>query len=396
MGGKQEKSVKLLSYGLIVMAVTHTLTHVFGGIHTAIFSLLRDEFSLSLQQLGLIAAIPPLCQALLAIPTGLLTDRIGSKKMLLLSFAFAAAGATLAGVARNPVMLVAAISLVYINTTIYHPASYSYTTKLFKPQDRSKALGLHGAGGTLGHAMGPLAVSLLIGVLAWQWKQVYLVLAVPMIIGIVMVLFIEEETPEEKKLNDVKPEEEGDSERFLTASLVMFLVYSALRSMGGSMISSFLVLYLQDIRGMDLALASFVSSATTLTGLIAAPIGGYMAARYGDKRWLQVALLAAFTLLALSLNIPSNTAFTALYVAYGFTNTLGMAPRSAIMAKLTPRRQRGLGYALFFLPGSIVGAIAPVVAGYLAGLIGFGNVFNIAIAINFTALAVLRFAVKVE
>ena len=396
MGGKQEKSVKLLSYGLIVMAVTHTLTHVFGGIHTAIFSLLREEFSLSLQQLGLIAAIPPLCQALLAIPTGLLTDRIGSKKMLLLSFAFAAAGATLAGVARNPVMLVAAISLVYINTTIYHPASYSYTTKLFKPQDRSKALGLHGAGGTLGHAMGPLAVSLLIGVLAWQWRQVYLVRAVPMIIGIVMVLFIEEETPEEKKLNDEKPEEEGDSEKFLTASLVMFLVYSALRSMGGSMISSFLVLYLQDIRGMDIALASFISSATTLTGLIAAPIGGYMAARHGDKRWLQGVLLIAFTLLALSLNIPSNTAFTALYVAYGFTNTLGMAPRSAIMAKLTPRRQRGLGYALFFLPGSIVGAFAPVVAGYLAGLIGFGNVFNIAIAINFASLAVLRFAVKVE
>ncbi len=396
MGDKQEKTAKLLSYGLIVMAATHTLTHVFGGIHPAIFSLLRTEFSLSLQQLGLIAAIPPLCQALLAIPTGLLTDRIGSKKMLLLSFAFAAAGATLAGVARNPVMLVAAISLVYINTTIYHPASYSYTTKLFKQQDRSKALGLHGAGGTLGHAMGPLAVSILIGVLAWQWRQVYLVLAVPMIIGIVMVLFIEEETPEEKKLNDVKSEEEGDSEKFLTASLVMFLVYSALRSMGRSMIGSFLVLYLQDIRGMEITLASFISSATTLTGLMAAPIGGYMAARYGDKRWLQVALLAAFTLLALSLNIPSNTAFTALYVAYGFTNTLGMAPRSAIMAKLTPRRQRGLGYALFFLPGSIVGAFAPVAAGYLADLIGFGNVFNIAIAINFASLAVLRFAVKVE
>jgi len=392
----KQKSAKLLSYGLIAMAATHTFTHVFGGIHTAIFSLLRDEFSLSLQQLGLIAAIPPLCQALLAIPTGLLTDRIGSKKMLLLSFVFAAAGAILAGVARNPVMLVAAISLVYINTTIYHPASYSYTTKSFKPQDRSKALGLHGAGGTLGHAMGPLAVSLLIGVLAWQWRQVYMVLVVPMIIGIIMVLFIEEETPDEKKLNDDKPEEEGDSQRFLTGSLVMFLVYSALRSMGGSMISSFLVLYLQDIRGMDIALASFISSATTLTGLMAAPIGGYMAARHGDKRWLQGVLLAAFTLLALSFNIPGNTAFTTLYVAYGFTSTLGMAPRSAIMAKLTPRRQRGLGYALFFLPGSIVGAFAPVVAGYLAGLIGFGNVFNIAIAINFTALAVLRFAVKVE
>ena len=316
--------------------------------------------------------------------------------MLLLSFAFAAAGAILAGVARNPVMLVAAISLVYINTTIYHPASYSYTTKQFKPRDRSKALGLHGAGGTLGHAMGPLTVSILVGVLAWQWRQVYLILAVPMILGIAIVLFIKEETPEEKLLNDGEPEEEGDSEKLLTTSLIMFLTYSALRSMGGSMIASFLVLYLQDVRGMDIALASLISSATTLTGLLAAPIGGYMAARHGDKRWLQTALLAAFTLLALSFNIPGNTAFTALYVAYGFTNTLGMAPRSAIMAKLTPRRQRGLGYALFFLPGSIVGAIAPVVAGYLAELMGFGNVFNVAIAINFAALAVLRFAVKVE
>jgi len=396
MDDKKGNTTKLLSYGLIAMAATHTLTHVFGGIHTAIFSLLRTEFSLTLQQLGLIAAIPPLCQALLAIPTGLLSDRLGSKKMLILSFMFAAAGAVLAGLARSPVMLVAAISLVYINTTIYHPASYSYTTKQFKPQDRSKALGLHGAGGTLGHAMGPLAVSVLVGTLAWQWRQVYLVLAVPMILGVAIVLFIEEETPEEKRLNDSEPEEEGDSEKLLTTSLVMFLTYSALRSMGGSMISSFLVLYLQDVRGMDIAIASLISSATTLTGLLAAPIGGYMAARHGDKRWLQTALLAAFTLLALSFNIPGNTAFTLLYVAYGFTNTLGMAPRSAIMAKLTPRRQRGLGYALFFLPGSIVGAIAPVVAGYLAELIGFGNVFNVAIAVNFTALAVLRFAVKVE
>ncbi len=392
----EDKDTKLLSYGLVAMAATHTLTHVFGGIHTAIFSLLRTEFSLTLQQLGLIAAIPPLCQALLAIPTGLLSDRIGSKKMLLLSFTLAAAGAVLAGLARSPVALVAAISLVYVNTTIYHPASYSYTTKQFRPQNRSKALGLHGAGGTLGHAMGPLAVSILVGVLAWQWRQVYLVLAVPMILGIIMVLFIEEETPEEKRLNDTEPEEEGDSEKLLTASLVMFLTFSALRSMGRSMIASFLVLYLQDVRGMDIAIASLISSATTLTGLLAAPIGGYMAARHGDKRWLQGVLLAAFTLLAISFNIPGNTAFTALYVVYGFTNSLGMAPRSAIMAKLTPRRQRGLGYALFFLPGSMVGAVAPVVAGYLAELMGFGNVFNIAIAINFTALAVLRFAVKVE
>ncbi|MBD3207707.1 MFS transporter [Candidatus Bathyarchaeota archaeon] len=393
MSESAERGSKLLTYGLIVMVVSHTLTHVFGGIHTAIFSILRDEFSLTLQQLGLIAAIPPLCQAILAIPTGLLSDRIGSKKMLILSFIFAAAGAVLAGLARNPVMLVIAVSMVYINTTIYHPASYSYTTKMFTTSNRSKALGLHGAGGNLGHAIGPLAVSLLVGILAWQWRMVYLALAVPMIIGVVMVLFLESEDDESEGSQSV---EEGGATKLFSTSLVMFLVYTALRSMGVSMISSFLVLYLQDIRGMDIALASFMSSATTLTGMIAAPTGGYMGSKFGDKRWLQISLFIAYIFLALSFNLPGNKLFILFYVLYGFTNTLGMAPRNALMAKLTPRRQRGLGYALMFLPGSIVGAIAPVVAGYLGGVIGLGNIFNIAIVINFGALLLLRFGVKVE
>jgi MFS family permease len=387
------KGTKLLTYGLVVMVVSHTLTHVFGGIHIAIFSILRDEFSLTLKQLGLIAAIPPLCQSLLAIPTGLLSDRIGSKKMLLLSFSFAAAGATLAGFARNPFMLVLAVSLVYINTTIYHPASYSYTTKMFTFGNRSKALGLHGAGGNLGHATGPLAVSLLVGVLAWQWRRVYLTLAVPMIFGVIMVIFLksdEDEGEEEKTSAEV------EATKFLTTSLVMFLVYTALRSMGRSIISSFLVLYLQDVRGMEIALASFLASSTTLTGLIAAPTGGYMASRFGDNRWLQVSIFFAYFFLALCFNLPGNTMFIIFYVLYGFSNTLGMAPRNSLIAQLTPRKQRGLGYALLFLPGSIVGAIAPVIAGYLAEIIGFGSLFNIAVGINFLALAILRFMVKVE
>lgn len=392
----EKDKTKLLNYGLLVMVVSHTLTHVFRGIHTAIFSILRDEFTLSLQQLGLIAAIPSLCQAILGIPTGLLSDRIGSKKMLLLSFGFAALGAILAGTATNPVMLVIAISLVYINTTIYHPASYSYTTKLFRSGDRSKALGLHGAGGTLGHAMGPLAVSLLIGILAWQWRNIYLVLAVPMIIGIIMVLFLKEEESESIKSVEIQPDVSSENNKFLNTNLVMFLFYQALRSMGRSMIGSFLVLWLLDIRNMGITIASLISSTTTLTGILAAPLGGYIASKLGDMKWLQISLLVSLSFLALAFNLPSNTAFTGFYVAYGFFNTLGMAPRNSIIAKLTPRKQRGLGFALLFLPGSIMGAIAPIVAGYIAENVGLGNIFNLALLINFVSLIILKFAVKVK
>lgn len=388
----EKKKTGILSYGLLVMAVSHTLTHVFGGIHTAIFSELRDEFDLSLQELGLIAAIPSLASAILAIPVGLLSDRIGSKKMLLVSFGFAALGAVLAGTASTPLMLIIAISLIYINVSIYHPASYAATTKMFKPEDRAKALGLHGAGGTLGHAMGPLSVSLLMGLLAWQWRQVYLFLAAPMIIGIIMVMRL----PDDKVEKPEKKQEKGTGEKFFTRALVMFLAYQATRMIATSMIGTFLVLYLQDVRGMSLTVATFIQSTNTLSGLIAAPIGGYLAARFGEKRWLQVSLLGAFTVLAVAFQVPNNTLFMALYVLYGFGNTLGMASRSAIMAKLTPSKQRGLGYALFFLPGSIIGAITPVAAGYVADMMGFQTIFNVAVVVNFVALGILKFAVKVD
>lgn len=388
----EKKKTGILSYGLLVMAVSHTLTHVFGGIHTAIFSELRDEFDLSLQELGLIAAIPSLASAILAIPVGLLSDRIGSKKMLLVSFGFAALGAVLAGTASTPLMLIIAISLIYINVSIYHPASYAATTKMFKPEDRAKALGLHGAGGTLGHAMGPLSVSLLMGLLAWQWRQVYLFLAAPMIIGIIMVMRL----PDDKVEKPEKKQEKGTGEKFLTRALVMFLAYQATRMIATSMIGTFLVLYLQDVRGMSLTVATFIQSTNTLSGLIAAPIGGYLAARFGEKRWLQVSLLGAFTVLAVAFQVPNNTLFMALYVLYGFGNTLGMASRSAIIAKLTPSKQRGLGYALFFLPGSIIGAITPVAAGYVADMMGFQTIFNVAVVVNFVALGILKFAVKVD
>ncbi len=65
-----------------------------------------------------------------------------------------------------------------------------------------------------------------------------------------------------------------------------------------------------------------------------------------------------------------------------------MAARNSIMASLTPRRQRGLGFSLFFLPGSIVGAIAPIIASYLAQSLGFTTIFNLALIVNFAALAV--------
>ena len=394
----EKKSNSVLSYSLIVMAVTHTLTHAFQQIHTALFPILRspEEFNLSYQQIGLIAAIPPLCQAILSIPTGLLSDRFGSKKMVLVSVVVAVLGAFIASQADNPWVLILGVSLLLVNTTIYHPAAYSFTTLLFQVKDRPKALGVHGAGGAFGMAIGPISVTILMGYFALTWKQVYLFWIVPLIVGMLAVLRIKSQTRKELVDNNsiMAPEEEAT--KLLTLNLVTFLIFIGIRMMADGMISSFISIFLVENKGVTPYLASLIFGSNYLMGLVAAPLGGFMAARYGEKRWLMLVLFLSYVSLGLALVIPNTMVFVILWLANGFFNFMGMAANSSIMAQLTPSRQRGLGYGLFFLPGSIMGAVAPMIAAFIAENYGLSSIFYASLAIYLVGLAVLQFGVKTK
>lgn len=386
----------LLSYGLVVMTFTHTLTHVFQQMHPALYPVLKEEFTLTNQQVGLISSIPSLVAAILSLPSGISTDKWGTKKVILLSSVVAAAGALTAGFAQSQWMFILAVSFLFISTTFYHPASYSFTSFLFDPKDRSKALGIHGAGGTLGMALGPISISVLVGLLAFGWRQVYLAWMIPLAFSVIMVYFIKYVPTQDvgAKPGEAKPS--GQAEKLLSASLALFLVFGALRTVAASMTTTFLSLWLVNTRGMDLALASLIFGASSLMGIVAAPIGGVFAAKYGEKRWIVYTLVVSYICFALSFLVPSTTAFAFFYLGYGFFNLLGMAANSAITAKLSSSKQRGMGYALYFMPGSIMGAFAPMIAAFIADSFGIFNVFMASAGVFVLAWAVFRFGVKID
>ena len=392
---KQTSARGILTYGLIVMTLTHTLTHVFGRLYTASFPLLRSEFNLSIQQLGYIAAIPPLCQTVLSIPFGLLADRYGSKRMLIVSLVVAIVGSLLAASSQNTVMLISAVSLVYLNTTIYHPAAYSYVTRLFLRGDRPKALGIHGAGGTFGMALGPLTLGIFLGSFGLSWRHVYLFWAVPILLGAILSFRLKD--VEEENGFTVTSEQGGDDEgptSLLTKALAIFLIYTAIQSVAQQMISTFMPIIIVDVKGFTADQMSFIYGTTSLTGLLSAPIGGYIASRFGTKRWLTVSLIMNLLMLGLVALIPGDLSFIVVYILYGFSGTLGMAARSNLIAGLTPRNQRGLGYSLLFLPGSIMGAISPIFAAKLIEVFGINQLFPISMLTAAVSIGVLIFGIK--
>jgi len=398
---KAEKAASIISYGLLVMTLTHSLTHVFQRMPSALFPILMrpEEFNLTLQQIGIIAAIPPLCSALLSIPMGLLSDKYGARKMVFASMAVSGLGALMVSQASNPTMFIIAISLLSVNTTIYHPGAYSFTTKIVQPRDRPKALGIHGAGGTFGMSIGPISLSILMGLMAFKWRQVYLFWVIPIILGAIAVFGIKTEPTEDiQVIHTLQPatDEKPSIRSMLTTSLILFLVFVGIRTIGRSMVGSFLPIYMVNNKGISESLTNIIYGSNTLMGLVAAPLGGAIATRFGEKRWLTGVLIISYICLGLAFVIPNTTAFIVLYLLSGFFNFLGMAANSSIVAKLSPSNQRGLGYALFFLPGSAMGAIAPVIAAFIGEAFGLGSIFYASIAVYVIGLLVLHFGVKLK
>ncbi|MBM3291609.1 MFS transporter [Candidatus Bathyarchaeota archaeon] len=397
MGEQKSKGYfGLINYGLLVMTFTHTMAHAFQQMHSALYPVIKVEFSLTNQQLGLISSIPSLAAAILSIPAGLATDKFGTKRMILFSNIIAAIGALIAGFAQDPWMFILAVSLLYINTTFYHPASYSYTVFLFHPKDRSKALGIHGAGGTLGMALGPISISILVGILAFGWRQVYLAWVIPLSIGAIVVYFIKYSKTQEPDIKVDTEKTKKQAEKLFSTNLVMFLLFGALRTIAGGMTSTFLSLWLVNNRGLSLALTSLIFGVSSLMGILAAPIGGIFADRYGEKRWIVYTVLLSLICFSLAFLIPSTWAFIIFYIGNGFFNTLGMAANSAITAKLSPSNQRGLGYALYFLPGSVVGAFSPMIAAYIADSFGIFSIFMTSIVVFALSWILFKFGVNVE
>ena len=132
-----------------------------------------------------------------------------------------------------------------------------------------------------------------------------------------------------------------------------------------------------------------------LVGIVGAPVGGFLGARYGEKRWLLAIIALGSTALALSVILPGIFAFVAMYMIYELCNSLQMSSRSAIMTRLSPSKNRGLGYALYFLPGSIMGVVAPIISASIAGSSGLASIFIVATGVYVVSLCLLRFGVKI-
>ena len=376
---------------VLYISVAHALIHTIEFTYAALLSRIDSEFGAGLFVLGIVANGFAFMFGFSALPSGVLVDRLGTKRVLIVAFSIAGVAALLVAIAPNVWLLGLFLALLGLGIGLYHPAGLAFIAQA--TSQRGIALGWHGVAGNLGIAVTPL---LAVGVAeATDWRWAYVVLAVLALVVALALRFMPapEEVPAE-----IEPEPASDppeaagavaaGARTRTASgrwrpyLPLFLVYGVFVLNGfiyrGSL--TFLPVHIEERLhiswfGLDEAwLASSLITLALLAGAAGQLFGGALSDRFRLERLalpLTFSLLPFLILIGLTSGLPL-VLFAALFVFADFSS---QPVYTGLIADYAPANAIGRSYGVSFFAAFGIGSLAATFAGFIAEHWGTDAVF---------------------
>jgi len=346
-----------------IMAITffgHFMVHVYMVIFPVLVPFLLGEFDVDYLVVGLIYTFSNLAFGFGAIGAGYLSDKIGSKRLIVLCALGMAASSFMAGLSTGLETLALALFLLGLFASLYHPASFSLISKA--ATERGKAFGVHGVGGSVGLAMAPILAGIIALEMGWRWS--FLILAIPgLILGVAIAL---------THLGESSRRHEPLTWRMLrtlmTKGFALTLIIYACYGLTFQGVVGFLPSFLAERGG--LIMGGIVASTVTLAmGIPGQLVGGGLTDRVGALRFL----MTAFGLLALALvlmaMLPALMAVTVTFAA-GFLIFCTQPTTGTLLAEESGQQVRGFAYGLAFMANFGVGAFGTSLGGYVADATG--------------------------
>ncbi len=234
------------------------------------------------------------------------------------------------------------------------------------------------------------------GVLAFNWREIYGFWIIPILLGLVGLYFVKPSSEMVEEEERIKWDERDAVDTLFNSNMMFLLLSGTVRRFGGGLTTGFLSIWLAEAQGWTVGQIGIMLGISSLMGVVASPLGGELASRYGEKRWYSGTLLGTYVFFALAFFVKGFWPFFILYIISRFFGILGMPANMTLTARFSPRRQRGVGFALSSIPMNVVMPVAALVAAYIADTFGLYHIFMATIGIYFLGLAIFHFGVRVE
>ncbi|WP_276348456.1 MFS transporter [Daejeonella sp. JGW-45] len=342
---------------LFAISFSHLLNDTIQSLIPAIYPIVKDSFSLTFAQIGLITLTFQMSASLFQPFVGLYTDRKPQPYSLAVGMGFTLIGLLLLSQAPNFAMLVVSVAFVGIGSSIFHPEA-SRMASMASGGRRGMAQSVFQVGGNAGSSIGPLLAALIIvpyGQSNIIWFSLLALLAILILVNVGGWYKLKIKTRAHKAA--VSHAVQTLPRRKIILSVVILLVLIFSKYFYLASMSSYYTFYMMHKFGVSVQSSQvylFIFLFSVAAGTL---IGGPLGDKFGRKYviWGSILGVAPFTLM-----LPhANLFWTAV-----LTVPIGVILASAFSAILV--------YAQELIPGK-VGMISGLFFGFAFGMGGVGS-----------------------
>ncbi|WP_331233100.1 MFS transporter [Natronorarus salvus] len=381
----------------------HSLVHWFEMSIPIFLVVWLSEFDVSVALLGIVVALGYAPFGLGALPGGILADRYGTKRLIVLCLAGMSASFLLLALATG--IATVAIGLVCwgIAASVYHPAGLSLIST--GVEERGTVFAWHGIAGNVGIALGPFVAATLL--VLFPWQVVAASLAIPGLLAAAYGLSADFDptaatSPEEAagpdealSLSDLVSNSRA---LFAGAFAVVFLIvtFEGLFYRG---ILTYLPEILLDVPAMDdlsidagfegIEPSDYVYVDLLVVGMAGQYVGGRATDRVAVERGLAVVFTVLATLAVLFVPVSGMglLPLVALCALVGFFLFAIQPFYQEAVAVHTPADTRGLSYGFTYLGEFGLGAGSIAIGGFLLDGPGLATFFLVLAGFALTGAA---------
>ncbi|MGE5651224.1 MAG: MFS transporter [Bacillota bacterium] len=353
-----------------LVGVAHGVSHFFHLILAPLFPWLKEAFSLSYAELGLLMTVFFIVSGVGQALAGFVVDRVGARAVLFSGIALLGLSALLLSQALSYAMLLAGSMLAGLGNSVFHPADFTLLNKRVSTQRLGHAFSVHGIAGNLGWAAAPVFLTTIAALSSWR-TALAAAACIPFATLVVLFAYRDLLRTDEAKTAVAAPGRSAagghvlDFMRLPAVWMCFAFFFITAMALGG--IQSFSSSGLRALYGMSLASATAGYTAYMLASAAGMVAGGFMASRTSrHERTIAMAFTGSgiVSLIVAAGVVPSFLAI-ALMGVIGFGAGIAGPSRDLLIRAAAPKNATGRVYGVVYSGLDIGLAGAPVLFGAL-------------------------------
>jgi MFS family permease len=335
-------------------------------------------------ELGLALTVFNVVSAVTQAPMGLLVDRAGPRRMLVLGLMLGGLALILAGLTGSYAWLLAAAGLAGLANSVYHPSDYAILGATMAEKHVGRAFAIHTFAGYAGSAVAP---GLMLG-LAW-WLGVQGALVAVGLLGPLAALPLLREAMAER-MRPARAAVPG-APRILNRTVLAMTAFFAMIALSSGAVQGFAVSAWEQLEGLSLVSGNLALTAWLAMSAVGVLAGGHVADR--TRRHGLVAAVgfgASGLLILLAGLVPMGVVPLVLVMgASGFLSGIIMPSRDMLVRAAAPPGQAGTVFGVVSTGFNIGGTVGPPAWGWMldtgrpqAVFVGAAAVIGVAVVLS--------------